>query len=331
MVARGLFERATRRFAAHGARAPLGLLLKNIRRRVAESTIQRYQSTTLKFADALERGEHSARMQLRTLADRALEEMRTTVEEEAGRAGFPRSWAASVDDWWRHTSEGEYLDDPSLDQHLRVRILRDLDAMNDLFGSYFIFFTRLRPLAQSDRPTRILDLAAGHGGFALAVAKLGAGAGLELELTASDIKGEYLALGEPRAQELGLGVKFVVQDALDLSNVDRRSYDVVVCVQSLHHFSAGQVAVMFAEAARVASRGVLFIDGARSALNAAMVTGVGLCVYRNRALAHDIMVSFRRFFVPEELEVLARLGRWGSRATAEFSPPGHCVLELRKD
>jgi hypothetical protein len=86
---------------------------------------------------------------------------------------------------------------------------------------------------------------------------------------------------------------------------------------------------MFAEAARIAAHGVLFIDGMRSAINAAMVTSLEYLLYRDRALAHDTLISFRRFFVPEELQLLARLSPWGAHASASWMPPGHCVLELR--
>jgi ubiquinone/menaquinone biosynthesis C-methylase UbiE len=241
-----------------------------------------------------------------------------------------RGFAARVDGWWRRTDACEYLDDPAVDETMRVDILRTLDKMNDLLGSYNVFFQRMRPLMPSGRAARVLELAAGHGGFALAVAALARQTDFDIELTATDIKEEYLALGRARAASLGLSVNFSVQDALDLSNIQTDVYDLVVCTQSLHHFQPGQVALMFSEAARVARYGVIFIDGARSALNAAMIASLSLLVYRHGPFVHDMLVSFRRFFVPEELELLARLGPWGSTASAVWTPPGHCVVELSK-
>ena len=121
-----------------------------------------------------------------------------------------------------------------------------------------------------------------------------------------------------------------MQDALDLKNLAPGSYDVLTCMQSLHHFSPGQVAVMFSEAARVAARGVIFLDGTRSALAAVGLGGLGLFRYRDPDFVHDALVSFRRFFVAEELELLAQLGPWGGGASARWIAPGHCLLALRK-
>jgi 2-polyprenyl-3-methyl-5-hydroxy-6-metoxy-1,4-benzoquinol methylase len=325
----GFWRRAARNFAAHGARAPLGLPLAKLRRRAARRALERHATRTAELVPGLRSGDASARHALAQVADRALCEMRSEVHEQAERAGFGRGWAASVDAWWRGTNEPEYLDDPELDRGMRVRIVEHLDKMNDLFGSYGAFFQRLVPWLDATRPTRVLDLAAGHGGFSLAAAELARGHGAALDVTASDIRREYLELGAARALELGLNLNILVQDALDLSNLEPGAYDVITCTQSLHHFGAGEVAVMFSEAGRIAARGVSFIDGARSALNAAMIAGIGLLVYRDRAFAHDTVVSFRRFFVPEELELLARLGPWGNGACAEWIPPGHCVLELQ--
>jgi ubiquinone/menaquinone biosynthesis C-methylase UbiE len=203
--------------------------------------------------------------------------------------------------------------------------------MNSMLGSYRIFFDRLRSLARGKRSLSVLDLAAGHGGFALALARLAAESELELRMVASDIKREYLDVGRSRAARQGSDVEFVIQDALDLSALDPGAFDFVTCTQSLHHFTPGQVVVMLTEAARVASRGVLFIDGARSALTGAFVCGFGLLVYRNPAFAHDALVSFRRFYVPEELELLGRLCPRGLSARATWTPPSHCALELTCD
>jgi ubiquinone/menaquinone biosynthesis C-methylase UbiE len=303
-------------------------LLGRVREQAVRVIVQRHRSEVERLAPAVREGSADARRQLERVADRALGEMRTEVASAAHRAGL--GWAAALDAWWRDTTALEYLDDPWLDQRVRVRILSRLDQMNALLDSYWAFFERLRPWLDARRPTKVLDLAAGHGGFALAAARLARERELSVSVTASDIKPEYLELGRQAALAQGLDVTFVVQDALDLGNLEPAAYDVITCTQSLHHFSAGHVAVMFAEAARVAGRGVLFIDGERSALNAAAIASVGLFMFRDRAFTHDALISFRRFFVAQELELLAALTPWGERARAEWNPPGHCVLSLVK-
>jgi SAM-dependent methyltransferase len=323
-------RRATRNFAAIGAPDPLRALLAPARRGALREVLARFQPRAAELSAALERAEPAARRAFASLADTALLEMRRQVAKSAARSGGARNWAASVDAWWRRTDASENMDDPELDEQVRIRIVSHLDAMNELLGSYRLFFDRVRPLLRESGTTRMLDLAAGHGGFALATARSAREERIQLEIVASDIRGEYLALGEHRSRSERLGVRFVTQDALDLSNIAPGDYDILTSTQALHHFSPGQIALMFAEAARIAARGVLFIDGARSALTGAATWAVGVFGYRDRAFAHDSLVSFRRFFVPEELELLARLGPGCDRARGSAVAPGHCLLELAR-
>jgi ubiquinone/menaquinone biosynthesis C-methylase UbiE len=323
-------RRATRNFAAIGAPDPLRTLLAPARQEALRQVLGRFQPRVAELAPALEGGEPTARATFASLAEAALAEMRCQVAATAADRGGATNWAASVDEWWRHTDACENMDDPELDEQVRVRIVSHLDSMNELLGSYRLFFERIRPLLRPNAATRVLDLAAGHGGFALAIARCAREEQIELELVASDIKREYLALGERRSQVEQLGVRFVTQDALDLSNLTPGDFDLLTSTQALHHFSPGQIGLMFAEAARIAARGVLFIDGARSALTAAATWAVGVFGYRDRAFAHDSLVSFRRFFVPEELELLGRLGPGCDGARASAVAPGHCLLELTR-
>jgi SAM-dependent methyltransferase len=189
-----------------------------------------------------------------------------------------------------------------------------------------MFFDWVRPLLRKDRATRILDLAAGHAGFTLEVARIAKREGLELELVASDVKAEYLEIGAQQAKRERLDVAFVLQDALDLGNIEPGRHDVITCTQSLHHFPAGPVTVMLSEALRVAGRGVVFVDGCPSVLGAAAVGSLCLFRYGNRAFAHDAVVSFRRFFAPEELELLARLVARGGALEVRCVAPGYTLV-----
>lgn len=271
-----------------------------------------------------------AKNELSRLAAEALADMRREVDREA--AGL-RAPIGALDRLWRETSTVELIDRPDFDQADRVRLMTHLDEMNVTLGAYASFLDVLRPHLAPDRPTRILDLAAGHGGFLLEVAHLAKQEGLELELVASDIADEYLEIGRRHAEERGLAVRFVVQDALDTTNLGKDAFDLVVCTQSLHHFPPGLVAVLTHEALRIASRAVVLIDGARSKSNAALIPLLGVLRYRDLPFAHDSWVSLRKFFAPEELGLLARAGALATggsahRAEARFLPPGHLAVVL---
>lgn len=323
------FVRALSRRVGVIGPTPVTRTLSTLRQAAVERAIGSRRARVDELDAAIDAGEPGARERLADLADAALAELRADVRARAASAGLLQRLAAETDARWADCEEGEYLDDPALDEALRQRIMRDLDSLNGLLDAYEVFLEQLLPLAASGRTTRVLDLAAGHGGFALAAAREARERELDLRFTASDLKREYLDLGAEIAAREQLPVEFRVQDALDLSNLEAGAYDLITCTQSLHHFPPGLVALMFRAAARAAARGVVFLDGCRSALVGVALAGVGLTRFRNPAFAHDAWVSTRRFYVPEELDLLARLGSWGDAVEARWVPPGYCMLRLR--
>ncbi len=317
------------RFLAYGVRSPSVQLLGEARRLAALATLERHRPRALELAEAMDEHERGAAAAYGELVEEALAEMRadTLTRARTPIAGL----AARVHHRFGGTDEEELLDDPNLDRALRVRMLEHLDAINTLVGNYGSFFHAMEPLLVPDGETRILDLAAGHGGFALEVARIAARRTLSIRITASDLKREYLDIGEAIAAREGLDVPFAVQDALDLSNLEPGAYDIVVCTQSIHHFPASLTARMFREAARVAGRGVVFIDGCRSISLGALIRTLSLVRYRDPGLAHDAWVSFRRFYSPEELGLVARLGPEADGVEATWMRPAHCLLRWRRD
>lgn len=328
---------AARVISAIGRPTPTTAALARARARAADRALEarapELRALAARFATEA-RGDApeitTAKNELSKLAAEALTDMRREVDADA--AGL-RAPLGALDRLWRETSTVELIDRPDFDQGDRVRLMTHLDEMNVTLGAYASFLDVLRPHLAPDRPTRILDLAAGHGGFLLEVAHLAEQEGLELELVASDIADEYLEIGRRHAEERGLAVRFVVQDALDTTNLGKDAFDLVVCTQSLHHFPPGLVAVLTHEALRIASRAVVLIDGARSKSNAALIPLLGVLRYRDLPFAHDSWVSLRKFFAPEELGLLARAGALatdGAERTIEarFLPPGHLAVVL---
>ncbi len=302
-------------------------LLGEPRTRAALDTLDAYRPRALELAARMDAGEPGASEAYGALVEEALADMRRRTLE---RASTPiERLTASVHQRFGDTDEPEWLDDPDLDPEMRVRMIEHLDAINRLVGNYRSFLRAMRPLFAERGPTRILDLAAGHGGFALEVARVAREEGLSVEMTATDLRPEYLAVGEEIAAREGLPVRFAVQDALDLSNLAPGAYHGIVCTQAIHHFPPSMTARMFREAARAATRGVVFVDGCRSVMHGALIHALGHVRYRDPGLAHDAWISFRRFYSPEELGLIARLGPEGDRVEAKWMRPAHCLLRYR--
>jgi SAM-dependent methyltransferase len=310
--------------------APLNRILAPIRAESARRTAERFADQALDASECPE----NPRM-LSAIADAALREMRLDVQHKARQLGPLTRLTAFGDRRWNDCDSTELLDHCELEPELRTKIMSTLDDFNRLVNGYDNFIDALLPLivASGRSSTSVLDLAAGHGGFAIAVAQAARRRDLAIEITASDIKPEYLELGrqELTQHDEKVHVDFVVQDALDLSNLERGAFDIITCTQSLHHFPPGAIAVMLRSALRAAGAGVVFVDGCRSVL-----TGVGLALYgtlgdRNLPFVHDAWISVRKFFVPEELELLALLAcptLPEESIEARWLPPGYCLLML---
>ena len=306
------------------------VVLAGLRRAALEQTLAELEPQARALTAGVVANHPAARREFAELAEAALVQLRRHTQARAASAGLLTRSLARLDAWWRDEHGLEHIDDPKLDPALRQRAMENLDRVNERLGSYAAFLELLTPALERacGRPLRIIDLAAGHAGFALALAEAARARGLALEITATDLVPEYLELAERSARARGLAIEFAVQDALDLSNVAPGRYDVVVCTQAIHHFAAGAVAIMLGEAARVAGHSVLFIDGSRTLMHAGPLYAYLRGRLDDPILAHDGWISCRRFFVPEELALLARLGPWGQGVRVEWMPPTHWVLRM---
>ena len=262
-----------------------------------------------------------------------LETLRARTVDAAGAAAGPGTALLGHLDRWLYKDQAELLDDVHFPMAQRLQILETLDRLNVHLGSYRRFCERLEPLitaaaARTGAPVELHDLAAGHGGFAIAVKEY---FGPPVAVTASDLRPEYLELGRPRARRRGVAVRFVEQDATRLQNLRGRGVDLFLCTQSVHHFPPGMVARMLGEATRAAGTGVCFIDGERGYFPLLLAPLKGAYGHSWGPL-HDTWVSLRRMYLAEELELLGQLAPAlpeGAQLAATRLPPGHLVLTIR--
>jgi hypothetical protein len=229
-----------------------------------------------------------------------------------------------------YRNDAEFLDDLSLPDDVRLHVLDFIDRFNNHIGSYDLWASMLADdlgPGGDGGPVRVLDLASGHAGFALALKeRLGAAA----SITASDLVDEYLELGRQHARDRGLDLAFLPLDATALGT-QGQGHDVLVCTQSLHHFSPGLLVRIIAEAARSAGRAAWFIDAERDVAPVALM-GLASAVYgRSWEVVHDTVVSLRRMPVEEELFLLSELAVGipaGSLVSTGRRAPGFVFLRV---
>jgi SAM-dependent methyltransferase len=205
----------------------------------------------------------------------------------------------------------EYMDEPSTDGEEKAAMVRALDRMNDLTMIYRHQVELLEPtlveLSQERKgPVRVLELAAGSGGLAFALAEHARNKGIRIEITASDIVPESVEAGRRAAADRGLAVDFKVVNAFDLSGIAGDAIDMVVVSQSLHHFTPGQLSLMIAGAGNLGASVFVGIDGHRSTLLLAGVPFVA-SLQGIAEFTGDAFTSARKFYSDIELDIIAEI------------------------
>lgn len=316
---------------------PMLALLASHRREAMRRVLEVMAPHAAALEAAVRARDAEAAARFDALAADAVEQMRAIEPERRAEAGLldPRPLLAKLERRL-YRDEPEWLDDPAFPEDERTEALDRLDALNRTLGSYDTFLELLMPLIEAAEragrtPVRVHDLASGHAGFAVLMKQA---LGDRVRVEASDIKAEYLAIGRARAEALGLEVDFYTEDALAMDGIRARGVDVLVCTQSLHHFPPGMVARMIGEASRAAHVGACFIDGERSWLLLGAFIPAATLLSKDRTLVHDGIVSLRRMYHREELELLGALAPGVPKAVrveAGSSPPGHIYVRLTRE
>lgn len=196
-----------------------------------------------------------------------------------------------------------------------------LDRLNHNMGSYLRWTAAVDRAVAGLAAPRIVDLAAGSGGFLRAVAAGGGGHGWSL--TSTDLSPAYVEAGRGLADAAGLAVAFAVRDATRLADL-RGAVDLFVCTQSTHHLPPGVVVRILHAATAVAPRGLLVIDVARSMGNVAAVWAATNLTAPFLPLVVDGMQSVRRAYAAAEWRLMAELA--GVDVEVDALAPAHwCV------
>lgn len=267
---------------------------------------------------------------LERAADAAIVALRRERSATAPSHGLLARALVAVDDRLR-TDAPEYLDDPDFPAARRVAIVQALHRFNQGVFAYRRFFAVLRPflrgVAGQRRPARVLELASGSGEFSLALAELARRERIAVDITGSDYFPEHVAACNGKAAERGLDARFIELNAFDMAHLDAGAYDLVFIAQSIHHFSPGQVAMMVAQASRVAATAFVGIDGRRSLGLYAVVPTTGL-LWRSTDFVHDSVVTLRKFYTESELELIARIAAPRASVIVRPAHPGYSVLTV---
>lgn len=219
----------------------------------------------------------------------------------AESSGHRRLWSRQLPRY----DAPELLDEDGHDPAELAANLSDIRRVNRLAGG---IRTTLRPLpalldrVPADRPAIILDLATGSGDIPRAILAGTAKAGRPIEIIASDLSPDILS--EARRELAGYAnVSFAGYDARAVPLPDR-SVDIVLCALALHHFAPDEAVTLLREMARLARVGFVLNDITRSRLGHVTAWAASRIATRNRMTHHDMPLSVRRAYTPDELRAM---------------------------
>lgn len=267
------------------------------------------------------------------LADQEIQRLR--AERRARVAEGPALWRGM--EWLDRqlrTETLERLDRDSVSDQRKLGIVEALHQLNVRLFSYRRFLSAIAPMVRrinerEGRPAQVVELAAGYGEFTLRAPALAQRMRLDLRITGTDIVPAYVARGAAEARRRGVDARFERLDALTM-DVPPGRFDIAVIAQSMHHFSAGQLARMIAACRQKLSTGFVGVDGHRSLLLLWAVPTYALLfgAPARRDFAHDALLSGRKFFSESELERIGAVGAPGASVRVRTSHPGYSVLTV---
>lgn len=257
-------------------------------------------------------------------------------EQKAKSAGLFMSMRVALDRLFS-TTRHEYLDVPDYSGEKKNRMVNFLNLIDRLVTNRTFFAMiepRFRDFAErASRPARVLELASGSGGLILDMAKRARRRNVSIDLTGSDFVNENVTQGNRLAAKYNLPVVFTRIDMFHLEEIPDDAYDFVIISQALHHFTLEEVAVIVGQTSRIATCGLLALDGRRGLMTLAalgLVGVVGTICTRTLALLHDALVSGMRFFSPSLLELTLKIGVPGCKIRVSPASFSHLFVEVRQ-
>lgn len=215
----------------------------------------------------------------------------------------------------------EQMDAPDVDPAQLERSLNDLRSVNRWLGGTRVLLRHLAPMLRRHGAAvaTILDVATGSADIPLEIARWALRRGVRVRITATDLHPATLAAARRNTAECE-EIRVEAADALDLPYRDG-AFDFVICSTALHHFDARADALqVLREMHRVALRGVVVNDLARSRAALLGARLLAVTAWRHHPItAHDGPLSVRRAYTPAELRDLARdAGLAGARVFSHF-------------
>jgi ubiquinone/menaquinone biosynthesis C-methylase UbiE len=210
-------------------------------------------------------------------------------------------------------ARGQRRDDPELldgsghDPAELAANFADIGKVNRIGGGARVILGALPALLDAvprDRELALLDLGCGSGDIPLAVADALDRQRRPFRILATDLSPEVLDVAQAKIGGRP-GIELAPLDALATGLPDR-SFDIVLCSLTMHHFPPREAIALLREMARLCRVGFILNDITRSPLGYAAAWTASRVATRNRLTRNDMPLSVLRAYTPAELRGLLR-------------------------
>lgn len=207
----------------------------------------------------------------------------------------------------RRRLDPEWMDRPGADPRLIERALGDLRWVNRRLGGTRALLRGVDPFLEClgpDEPLDLLDVGAGGGELALAIASHARRRGRRARVTAVD-RDAVSASSARRAAEGRPDISVVRADAFALPFGDG-AFHLVAASLLLHHFAHREAVDLLRRLRRVARLGVVVNDLVRDPVPWLFIWAAARLTRRSPMFVHDAPLSVLRGFTRRELLAVAR-------------------------
>jgi 2-polyprenyl-3-methyl-5-hydroxy-6-metoxy-1,4-benzoquinol methylase len=201
------------------------------------------------------------------------------------------------------SSQLEIMDTTPLAPTEMARTLDFLTLTNKCFGGAAVVTRYLDQWTSGGEDVSILDVGTGAADIPLAIAAWARRRGVRVRILGLDLVSEIVGIAKARTRHEP-SIEIRGGDLFALAESPER-FDYVTASLFLHHMPGDQAARALSAFDRLASRGVIISDLARSHFGYATV-GLASWLLGNRVVRHDGPLSVARSFQVDELQALAR-------------------------
>jgi 2-polyprenyl-3-methyl-5-hydroxy-6-metoxy-1,4-benzoquinol methylase len=194
-------------------------------------------------------------------------------------------------------------------------VMRNLAAINRLFGSHRLLRKFLELWFNPGRCYRVLDLCTGAGDLPRVMVDWARPREISLRIDAVDASEASIEIAKKASADYP-EIRYMRDDALKFQTKD--TYDLVICALALHHFSEEQAVQVLRRCRELSHRCVLVSDLERSVFTLAGINLLTSVCYREPATRNDGMLSARRAFSYREFRELAIAAGWQDFGHARF-------------